>query len=142
MTATKAVVPSASTPRDPTMTLEELKLVLEERHFVMSKYLQAITLYLLITSFAVTRIADAKTAVVQTIAAILITAFNVLSLIGAFYFRLMAEQARRRETVLATALGFELTRSHVWGFWMGIGLVIITEAAAWALRIFVPAATS
>jgi hypothetical protein len=139
MTATQGIVALGTAPPDRMMVLEELKLVLEERHFVMTKYLQAITLYLVITSFALTRIADPKTAVVQTIAAILITAFNALSLVGALYFRLMAEQARQREAALAKTLDFEPTRSHVWGFWMGVGLVIITETAAWALRIFVPA---
>ena len=111
--------------------LEEYKQILKERHFVMTRYMQAVGLYLLLSSYVLTQLL--KDNIPRQQLWLLGTAFSVLN-VAAFFaagkFREMARHARDREVAIARLLSVGMTPELYWGHRLGIVLVSTMQLAA------------
>src|ERR1017187_3366710 len=81
----------------PTFELEEYKQVLNERHFVMTRYIQAVGLYVTLSGFALNELLKPAPMNRTWLLASLFSVLNVLALVVARQFRNMADRAMQRE---------------------------------------------
>jgi hypothetical protein len=113
----------------PQFELEEYKQVLIERQFVMSRYMQAVGLYLALSGFALRELLDAKPGLRTWFLAILFSVLNIIALQVARQFRNMAAHAMQREDYLAERYHLARTSQLYWGYRAGVLLVCISEVS-------------
>ena len=113
--------------------LEEYRQVLEERRFVMTRYMQAIGLYLLLSSWVLKLILDMKVGVELWALLISFSVLNSLGIVVANRFESMAAHALARERYFVTR--FQVRQHHelFWGYWFGVMLVILVVSVSWTI---------
>src|ERR1039458_6568058 len=77
--------------------VEEYKQVLKERHFVMTRFMQAVGLYLTLSGFALNELVQTKAKGRIVLLVALFTTLNVVALYVARKFKGMATHALRSE---------------------------------------------
>jgi sulfite exporter TauE/SafE len=115
--------------------LEEYRQVLKERRFVMTRYMQAVGLYLALSGFAVREVVDARTLLWAGIVAGVVTILNGLAFYAAGRFRSMAKKAMQRETEFSNRYGTQTMHDLFWGYWGGIALVSVSQLIVFAAVI-------
>lgn len=134
ITATTADQPPEEA--SPQFELEEYKQVLLERQFVMSRYMQAVGLYLALSGFALRELLDAKTEPRAYFLAILFSTLNIIAICVARQFRNMADHAMQREHYFAKRHHLAKAYQLFWGYRAGILLVGVNEVAIVLVTIF------
>lgn len=109
--------------------LEEYKQVLNERQFVMTRYMQAVGLYLTLSGFALRELLDAPSSYRVWILSTIFTALNLLAVYAAWEFRNMAHRAMKREVYFVDRYSLQQTQTLFWGYWLGIALVCLDQSA-------------
>lgn len=112
---------------DEDKILEEYKILVEESRFVMTKYMQALGLYLALMGFGVKEILSASSAEYTIIITFLMSCLNVLTYYGANKFRSMAYHSLVRQTILADYLKMQHPHAMVWGYYAGIACFTIFQ---------------
>ena len=113
-------VAQAATPRSAEMILEEYKLINERTQFVMTRYMQALALYLTFVGLGIKEVLDSNTPMRTMVLATALTCGNILTFYAAMHFRRMAYHALDRQTKLAEELGFQPPYPMIWGYHVGI----------------------
>jgi hypothetical protein len=113
--------------------LEEYKQVLMERQFVMTRYMQAIGLYVTLSGFALKELADANSLNRVWVLGSLFTVLNIMALFVAREFRNMADRAMRREAYFVDRYHVQQMYTLFWGYYAGVVLVCVSEAATIAV---------
>jgi len=131
-----------ATKRD--FELEEYRQVLEERRFVMTRYMQAVGLYLALAGFAGKELLDARSPGRLWLLAVLLSSLNLMGVWAARRFRSMAERAMLRESYFVEHYGVQQMHLLFWGYWGGLILVLLDQLVlvcivAW--RLGFPAST-
>jgi hypothetical protein len=109
--------------------VEEYRQVLQERHFVMTRYMQAIGLYLALSGFALRELIGAESIWSLLLLGGTFTGLNVLAVYAAGQFRNMAHSAMVREEFFAKTFDLQKTHELFWGYRLGIWLVAITQVS-------------
>ncbi len=117
--------------------LEEYKQVVAERRFVMTRYMQALGLYLMLAGFAARELAGARSRFLATLLLAVFTIFNALAIYVAGRFRSMAYRAMRREMILAAEHKLEPMHELFWGYSAGLIVVILDQIAVLAIYVWV-----
>ena len=112
--------------------LEEFKLAAAERRFIMERFIQAITIYLALSGFAVGEMVKVEASAKNML---LLMEMGFLSLLpialyAANHFRKMYSHTARREYDLADRLGFQRSYGLDWGYRGAILAVIISQSIA------------
>ncbi len=107
--------------------LEEYKLLTEESRFVMTRYIQALGLYLALIGFGVKEVLSTPANEISLIIAVFITCFNGLGYYGARKFKGMAYHALNRQALLADHLDMQRPYPMTWGYRSGIACLIISQ---------------
>jgi hypothetical protein len=115
--------------------LEEYKQVLKERHFVMTRYMQAVGLYLALSGFALRELSSAQSASQVWLLAVSFTLLNVVAPYAARQFRNMARDAMNRELHFVAQYHVRQMHDLFWGYYLGLWLVGIDQAAVVAVAI-------
>jgi len=108
--------------------LEEYIQVLHERQFVMTRYMQAVGLYVTLSGFALKELVGASSANRVWILFILLTVLNVLALFAARQFRNMAHHTMVREMHFVQRYNLQQTYQLFWGYYAGVILVCLSQA--------------
>jgi hypothetical protein len=109
--------------------IEDYRQILEERRFVMTRYMQALWLYLALSGYGLSKLLELKSATLIYGVGIAYSLLNVVAFHVAGRFRGMARVASLQEMHYVEK--YKLSRRPVlyWGYWMGILVVILSEAA-------------
>lgn len=109
--------------------VEEYKQVLNERHFVMTRFMQAVGLYLALSGFALKELVEtlAITRVVVLVA--LLTILNTLAWYVARKFKDMATHALQRERAIVERHNVTQSSTLFWGYYAALVLVCVSEIA-------------
>lgn len=118
------------------IALEEYRQVVEERRFVMTRYVQAIGLYLALAGFGLKELIAAPSEVVVWLLSALFTALNTIALYAAQRFKSMAMHAINREITLAQRLQVQGPHSLIWGYAGGVLTVLLFELAIVLIAVF------
>jgi hypothetical protein len=108
------------------MVLEEYKLIVSERRFIMVRYMQSLIFYPVIFAYAFRELIYAQTVWTTIVVAVFIFFINAAYLYGAINFRSMAYHALNREMILAEHLKVQLPHPMIWGYYAGIVILIVT----------------
>ncbi len=119
-------LPRTDVPRD-NLVLEEYKVIVEESRFVMSRYMQALIIHIALMGFAAKEIAAAPTGAIALTLALAVFVLNFGAYYGAVCFRSMAYHALNRQAVLADNLGIQRPHPMIWGYYLGLGSITISE---------------
>ena len=111
----------------PGKIIIEYKALVEESRFVMTRYIQALGLYLALTGFGVREILSAPSKEISLIIVVFITCFNVLGYYGARKFKSMAYHALNRQALLSDHLNIQRPYPMIWGYRSGIACLIISQ---------------
>jgi len=124
-------------------TIEEYKTIIEERRFVMSRYMQAIALYLALVAFSFKELLSANSGLMTILLLVFVTMANVLAFYGAGKFRSMAAFILKREALLADHFGMQRPHSIMWGYTLGVFVFLLTQLTIVAIilaKLFGPGA--
>ncbi len=109
------------------LVLEEYKMVAEESRFVMTRYMQAVVIHIALMGFVAKEIIAEKTTAIALTIALSVFILNFGGYYCAGRFRSMAFHALNRETVLADHLGFQQPHAMVWGYYIGLVWITLSE---------------
>jgi len=115
--------------------LEEYKHVLKERRFVMTRYMQALGLYLALSGFALGELSSAKSASQVWLLALSFTLLNIVAPYAAGQFRNMARDAMNRELHFVAQYHVRQMHDLFWGYYLGLWIVGIDQAAVVAIAV-------
>lgn len=104
--------------RSVDLVLEEYKLLVEERRFIMTRYMQAFAVYLTVVGLSIKGIIGTVKQDEQLYLLALVTSFNFIGALAATYFAKMAKHCMMREIDNARLLGFQEPSNHAWGYWV------------------------
>lgn len=108
---------------------EEYKILMEERHQLMSRYSQALALYLAFMGFAYKGYLALTSNAGHISLFLFLTVINFLAYYGARNFRFMAMQAEKRSHIIAKVLKAYEPYSLEWGYYFGISIFLLNEVA-------------
>jgi small-conductance mechanosensitive channel len=109
--------------------LDEYKEVINERRFVMTRYMQALALYLALSGFAAKELINTPSLLLLWLMGAAFTLLNGLAIYAAGRFRSMADRAMSRESELALRLNMQEMHDLSWGHRAGVLLVVLDELA-------------
>ncbi len=135
MTLSKKPVARDDYPLDNKQILEEYKLLIEERRFVMTRYMQGIAIYLALMGFAIKEIVSIPSFTIATLLGIFVSCLNILTYYGAVCFRSMAYHALNREAILADRLKMQRPHPLIWGYYGGIIGFTLSQIALIAIIV-------
>ena len=116
------------------LQLEEYRQVILERRFVMTRYMQAIALYLALSYFGLNQLTAATTPLpMVAVLAALFTFLNGVGFYAARRFRNMAIHATSREAPLAKKMSFQEPYDLLWGYRGGLLLVGATQIVVFTM---------
>ena len=115
--------------------LEEFRQVVEDRRYVMTRYIQAVGLYLALAAFALKELVSAPSLPLPFLTAALHSTLNILAFYAARQFKRMALHYWNRETALARHLSMQGPSSLLWGYTSGIVLVSLIQLAVLAVAV-------
>ena len=120
----------------PPFELEEYKQVLKERHFIMTRYIQAVGLYVTLSGFALKELVDQVPINRVWLLASLFSVLNILALIVARQFRNMADHTMKREMYFVDRYHVQQMYRLFWGYYTGVILVCVSESAILSVLTF------
>ncbi|TXT19440.1 MAG: hypothetical protein FD138_4337 [Planctomycetota bacterium] len=115
--------------------LDEYKILVDERRFVMTQYVQSLALYIALVGLALRESLATNQIDLSIAVTIFVTCMNFAYWYGARQFRSMAHHALNREALLADVLGFQHPHPMLWGYYCGISAFIISECAVIVLLV-------
>jgi hypothetical protein len=124
------------------LQLEEYRQLTLERRFVMTRYMQAIALYLALSYFGLRELTTTPSLPIVAVMTTLFTFLNGLGLYAASHFRNMAIHATVREALLAKKMNFQQPHDLLWGYRSGVLLVGATQVVVFTItgiRFLLPA---
>jgi hypothetical protein len=107
----------------------EYKQVLKERHFVMTRFMQAVGLYLTLSGFALNELVQTKAKGRIVLLVALFTTLNVVALYVARKFKGMATHALLRERAIVERHNVTQSSTLFWGYYAALVLVCVSEIA-------------
>ncbi len=116
--------------------IEEYKTIIEDRRFVMSRYMQALSFYLALVAFTLKEMVETKSTSTGLLIAAFVTATNVVGWYASVKFKSMALHSLERESILADKLGMQWPHSIKWGYYVGMLFVLFTQLAILAITVF------
>jgi hypothetical protein len=122
-------------PVDKNIALEEYKLLISERRFIMERYMQSLILYPVIVGYTFKELLAAQSSVTAIAFAVFIMVVNSGYLYAVNHFRSMAYHAIRREERIARFLKMQLPHSYMWGYYAGVGAFTTTYVLALCLLV-------
>lgn len=115
--------------------LEEYRQLVEERRFVMQRYIQSLFIYLAVMGYSIKELLFiAPDPIFITLTALLICAI-AFAYYAARQFRSMAYHAIDREKLLAMKLQVQPPHEMLWGYYGGIFLLLSGLIAVLALIV-------
>jgi hypothetical protein len=111
---------------DKEIVLEEYKLIVSERRFIMARYMQSLIFYPVIFAYAFRELLYAPTIAATIMIGIFMFSINTAYLYAAHNFRSMAYHALDREMILANHLKVQHPHPMIWGYYAGIVILIVT----------------
>ena len=115
--------------------LEEYKQVLCERRFVMTRFMQAVALYLALSAFAAKEMVEMDVHVASMLE-VCFTVLNVLALYVAKHFRRMADQALQRERHFVERFGVRQMYELFWGYKAAVLFVGTAQVATLSFLVW------
>ena len=116
--------------------LEELKLVAEDRRYYVSRYLQAATFYFAIAGLGFNTLLNVSDKTVLFVLTILVEVINILVFFAAGKFRDIVYHSLNRETELAKKLNHQPPHQLMWGYYLGI-MIVLTIGIGFAVLLAV-----
>lgn len=120
--------------------LEEFRVTCAERRFIMERFIQAITIYLALSGFAVGELVKAPAKGFFLLIELGFVSLLPIALYAASHFRSMYSHAAKREYELADQLGFQRSYDLTWGYRGAILVVVVSQSLALtivAIRLFI-----
>jgi hypothetical protein len=111
--------------------VEEYKQVLKERHFVMTRFMQAVGLYLALSGFALKALVQVQSIAIPRVV-LLVTLFTILNTVALYVarrFKDMATHALKREFTIVERHNLTQSSTLFWGYYAGVVLVCVSEIA-------------
>lgn len=102
------------------IVLEEYKLIVAERRFVMERYIQGLVIYSVVMGYSFKELLIAPTAEASVLLSLFVFALNTAYWYSANKFRSMAYHALNRERTIAVSLNVQLPHPMIWGYYVGI----------------------
>lgn len=112
---------------NPEGVIEELKIVVEERRFVITRYMQAMAFYIALVAFGGGQYFQAPGKPEKLFILLLMFTINTLAWLGAKQFRAMAYHALDRETLLAPEVHFQGPYPLIWGYKYALAMGAIVQ---------------
>lgn len=109
--------------------------MLDERQFIMTRYMQALGLYVTLSGFALKELVDSRSTGRVWILVVLLTVVNVLALFATRQFRNMAHHAMLREIHFVQRYNLQQTYKLFWGYYAGVILVCAGQATVISVLI-------
>jgi len=100
--------------------LDELKIVVEDRRFYVTRYFQAAAFYLAILALGVKSIIETQSPKILLVLAVVFELFNFLAFFLAYQFKRIVYDSLNREIYLSSLLKFKPPTDLNWGYWSGI----------------------
>lgn len=116
----------------PEFAVEEYKQVLEEGRMIMTRYIQAIGLYLALSGFGLKELVATRSHSLVLAASIVFTMLNVLAIYAARSFRRMAAFAAQREKFFVEQYRVEPTHECCGDLWQAFGSLSSTKSQSCA----------
>lgn len=117
------------------LLLAEHKHLAAEAQFVMTRYMQAIALYLALTGFAMKEFLATGSYVVVFVLFCALSALNCVGVYSVGQFRTMAYYSLERQALVAEALEFQRPHHMIWGYFAGLSLIIFAQSCVTTLLI-------
>jgi len=112
--------PLKSLARDKEVILEEYRVIVAERRFIMTRYMQSMTFYVVVMGYSFAQFLAATSISASIVYALFMLLVNTAFVFGARNFRKMAYHAINREAILARRLGVQYPYPMMWGYQTGI----------------------
>jgi|ERR1035437_1444309 hypothetical protein len=109
--------------------VEEYRQVLKERHFVMTRFMQAVGLYLTLSGFALNELVQTRSKTRVVVLVTLFTILNAVALYVARKFKDMATHALNRERAIVERHNLSQSSTLFWGYYATLVLVCVSEIA-------------
>jgi len=126
---------TAGSGSPPKWTLEEYKILVEERRFMMTRYMQAFALYLAIISLTLREFLLATTPLHFVSLWVFLTFIHTLAIWGSLQFRKFTNSAIEREATLAQKLNFLRAGSLEWGYGFSFCFFVLAEVLVTVLLV-------
>jgi uncharacterized membrane protein len=110
--------------------IEEYRQIMIERRFVMTRYMQAVGFYLVLSAFVLRQLMSIDRLRTAWLLVCVFTGLNVLGMFAAGRFKSMAKHALDRERAFTKMYSLDQFPELFWGYWAGIALLMIMEGAA------------
>lgn len=107
---------------DDHMAREEYKLIVAERRFIMTRYMQGLVFYPVIMGYAFRELLYAESLVTSFLFALFMVSVNWIAQVAAKHFRSMAYHALNREKILAEHFNVQKPHPMIWGYRLGVTL--------------------
>ncbi|HVG20208.1 MAG TPA: hypothetical protein VNI02_14255 [Blastocatellia bacterium] len=105
--------------------MEEYKIIVSERRFIMTRYMQSLIFYPVIMGYSFKELLGSQSRWSLVLFAIFMVLVNTAFFYSAINFRSMAYHALDREMILADHLGVQRPHPMIWGYYTGIyGLTV------------------
>lgn len=109
--------------------LEEYKLLVKERRFVMTRFIQAVALYMALCGFAVREVIVARSVLILVLVTLAFTFLTPVALYAARKFRNMYSHGAQRESLLAAKLCFGPPYPLLWGYRAAVVFVLLAQSS-------------
>lgn len=121
--------PGEATAQATTLLLEEYKVLVDQSRFVMTRYMQAIAIYMALIGFSLKEVVAVNKPHIMFVLLTIIFCLNFVAYYAAIHFRRMAYHALDKQTEVANKLSFQPPYPMAWGFYAGIVLVTLVQIA-------------
>ena len=118
-------IPREDLPTNEQLILAEYKLIVKERRFVMTRYIQSLIVYPVIMGYSFKELLAAQSPLASVLFSIFMISANSVYWYLANHFRSMAYHALNRETVIAHRLKLQYPHPMIWGYRAGVSAFVI-----------------
>lgn len=113
-------------PENEQILLEEYKLIVAERRFIMTRYMQSLIFYPVVMGYAFKELLSAPSLRASVLFSLFMIGVNSVYWYAANRFRSMAYHALDREMILAKHLHTQLPHPMIWGYHAGVSAFTFT----------------
>lgn len=121
--------PDRSSSELTDVVLTELHHLVDERRFIMSSYMRALSIYLAAAGYGMKELIDEPNLALALALWLALSSGNWVACFMAGRFRSMFLHSYHREKQLRAQLGMEQPHSLLWGYWGGIVLFVMVQLA-------------
>ncbi len=115
--------------------VKEYGIIVEERRFLMTRYMQGFAFYVAIIALSIRELLLVKDSVYIVSLWVFLTGMHALCFWACIEFKKLATPVIEREAELALRLEFQQMEDHYWGFWVVVFIFMLAELVATALAL-------